>query len=498
MSVFSVFMFGAACLQSVSGIRNEDVENLLLGEGSSTPKVMTSVTNAIVRGCVEDLAVKHAELTKEANVDNRMDELNAALLKAFETEDQKLDKSTFATRRADATASKQVSSLGFSLRVATKHCNSEIDQPFNSVVQDCILSIAESGETRAWGWKGWMYRKGVASKEVVTAEGNLTELLMQRLSAEDEIKLLSTFSTRSYMRKVETLIHWRKAKVKAADIAIKSFEFKLPATRSYCETLHEEETMASSQWILDQTSEELSMPAARIDGVCQEVPGMTCPAGTSPQVSRHFNSGTTLTVMTGTNIAFRAIVQPMLFAAGTLIGGPALGAQLFLSTSIPGIANIVGIPLGLLAGIPFLGDCMCAMNECAYNETLKACAMTTSDTSTYEFQYLPYPGSRCIPSGGSPDAPECALSECADEDLSATIEDFSEKDSLYGKVGIFQSDAGAGTYNCLATSPDRMGQMAFMRKLPDPLGARNGEDAMVNNTQESRTSLYRALLDSLQ
>lgn len=514
MSMFSMLMWGAACLKATSAIRSDDVDKLvsnlgdageskqesLLQSESSKPKVLPSIKNVLVRGCVDDHALKHAELTKEANVDDRVSDVAAALAEYFEREDQTIESSTFATQRAARRAHNAVKKLGFSIRASTSQCTREITQPFQSVVEDCILSIANSGETRAWGWKGWMYQKGAAIKQVVSAEGNLTELLMRRFVLQGEKHLLAKYSTMKYILKnVRSSIKWRAVSLKSLDIAIKAHGFKLPATKKFCENHHKDDTLSSYQEIIDRISAELKLPAGFVDGECQEVSGLTCPAGTSPQVLHEFQTKRSLESFGLAFGLWTPIGQPLVFASAWAIGGLTFGLQMLAAASVPGFGVFVAAPIGLLAGVPFKGECMCGINECEYSETLDACAMSNSDTSSYEFEYLPYPGTKCLPTGGT-----CELALCTAEDLSTPIEGFTDQEDnvIFGKVGVSRSDAGAGTYNCLGTSPDVMGQIALLRKVPDLThpDTRNGEDDtpvfMVNNTQDSRTNLYQTLLDS--
>lgn len=457
-----------------------------LGKGGP---IRDSVHKSFVRGCIIQVAPERELYMREQNVTSEESadgNITTALEALWEAEDRGLGEQAEAERQ-------RIRRLGLELQAARKYCEEDAGKPPAAVTKDCMQEFVAKNRTRSRSW----FRRGRGEKDIssprIHAAQTARELpgwLEKRFEFEHKVQLMTLtselfFETASGAAELratltDSFVHYKDL--------VKATGFSFTHTQHHCQyVVHKDETLRADELYIERVGMEL-VRAGTVDGVCQEG-DLPCPESTSARHVRKYSWKRFATVF-GVTIWPSYAALPWI---GFQLGGPALAT--FLTVVPLPINMIFVVPVAGVAGIPFLGECKCNLNPCEWNQDKSMCTFTTSNASSNEFQWLPYPGTKCMPVEDFDESdPQCAMNACSHEDFQPP---HPHEQGIFGKIGgpVGGNDwrnrvtGPRGVFNCLSDDGDRRGDLG--RKEVVLLPFLSSEE--MPNTPENRNRLYKRL-----
>eukprot|EP00928_Gymnodinium_smaydae_P087380 TRINITY_DN71651_c0_g1_i1.p1 TRINITY_DN71651_c0_g1~~TRINITY_DN71651_c0_g1_i1.p1 ORF type:complete len:545 (-),score=76.38 TRINITY_DN71651_c0_g1_i1:105-1676(-) len=272
----------------------------------------------------------------------------------------------------------------------------------------------------------------------------------------------------------------RELELDARSAGVDKIDFDLLVKCRYMESASVDLSLSSLTRLIER---EVNAPAIVDDNKCIEDTRVGyCGEGLSPKFQRAITPARGATWGTAAFI----LGGPVAAGVGSIVGGIAgipggpvgiaAGAAAGVGSAAAVPLGVIAAPLAVMAGSrDIFASCRCYENKCFLNARTQVCELQDSALAGNPYQWLPYPGQKCILYEGS-----CTVQLCSKEDYwSSDDSDFLKKE-IFGKIGRKDTNL----YNCLSVGA----------KDPKPLIESNVlPDGVTENTPENRAQFYESL-----
>jgi len=463
--------------------------------------LLERVELAFHRGVVNELGLRHQEVMKEYQLrTSSTADITEALEHRWECEEALSAGETKKTTSDLYDAKQVVKTLGLSVTSAMRKTRADLKKPIERVVQECVTNLAKKGETRQRSylrfWSGAGRKSAALTRpaEESVAGSTLLDLVPKYFKAENDRNFLDYLSFSKMRKRDDTkrAIKGLTSQVKSLDSQMrKGWGFNLYNTRGHCARVHKDETMDFEERVVEGLIGEISGQTAKINDVCQELPGKSCPEGLYPLHVRQKQTRRAARMFGITFVAYGPISLMFPFI-GWAVAGASGAALAAVTLATPGPGFIVAAAVSAAAAVPWLGECRCVAEPCQYDANLESCTLVVQPGTSNKYPWLPYIGLKCAPvqvQVGEP--PKCALTACDSEDFSNEFKTVDGR-QVYGKLGGLRDTAGdrAGVYNCVSTDGTIAQNWEVLHELPD---LTKPEGGVLENSIENRRLLYDVL-----